>query len=1082
MERCRRPVSSTPSSHIIQLSCRNPNMSQDIESKIHAYVEQQKRLLELELRSEQDENEITNKEEEGRSTRVLRNLQVDYLEVGLMGRTVVHFIPIVESIADKNDSETDGYTKNKKDSLFLLPAHRLTVGDEVEIVTKLSQVKQNEASMSRRNKGGVISVVTDSSISVALFENNASGANKNDKKRTKSSSTSSSGGDDESDLVGAGPLSLVPRSSAEVHKKLIKSLDRLERDGADHVFAGRVIQDIFMGESGTASTFTPTAEMVAFNQNLDSSQTDAIRFALFGKQPISLIHGPPGTGKTTTVAELIRQAIHVHKMRVLVTAPSNVAVDNVLERLVANQSTGCIKKKRGSDNELGEHKIRAVRLGHPARIQPSILRYSLESLVQNADGTEIVKDIRAEMKSHLQVAANPKSRGLERRTAYREIRSLRKEIRQREEKVVESLLANAQVVLCTNVGAASYLLDRFENSSAGKPFDLVIIDEAAQALEVSCFAPMFRGKRVVLAGDHQQLSPTIKSRHSEVQRELSKTLFERVMQRGESVSRMLGIQYRMHRSISDWASKYMYENKLQSHDSVKGRKLSHLPYVFHEDDPSNENNSLLSITKNSTLLLIDTAGCDMHESVNSAGSRYNEGEAEIVLKHVKNLIHIGMKPQDIAVITPYNGQVEILRRLLLEDYPKLEIRSVDGFQGGEREAVVLSLVRSSDRGKNGIGFLKDKRRLNVAVTRAKRQVAVICDSETVSQNMFLKDLVNWMEDNGDVHSAMEYIDEEKVILKEALPSSVLQIIDAVVESTAQEDVSSASADTIQGETENDENEKTTQHDHDMIQYGLTADEVSSAKQDLAERITIFAEISDDGEEMALYIPASHDIIQHLNVVCSKCWLDLRLGQRHGKGYQAIIIKDGTAHEAKVSNNEVEIITEKISKDIDEYAVHKQNITESVSDEKTKRNVDIQDKGGSASMNSLLSSLAKERAARRLTTEPTSQGATKIKKKTKSKKGKKLGGARPDSKAKSKQDDGMEGLDDLAFLDAQIEKVQTSHGRKIDAGGSNYKTIVNGILLMKPKPQDKKRDERAANALSSKLKQAQQSRAAKTKKK
>ena len=206
--------------------------------------------------------------------------------------------------------------------------------------------------------------------------------------------------------------------------------------------------------------------------NLDESQTDAIQFALHGQQPVSLIHGPPGTGKTTTVAELIQQAVHVHKMRVLVTAPSNVAVDNVLERLVANQDAA--SASASTKHKDGQNKrIRAVRLGHPARIQPSILRYSLESLVQNADGTEIVNDIRSEMKAHLRVASNPKSRPLDKRTAYREMKLLRKELRQREGKVVESLLADAQVVLTTNVGAASHVLDKFENSSAGagKPFD-----------------------------------------------------------------------------------------------------------------------------------------------------------------------------------------------------------------------------------------------------------------------------------------------------------------------------------------------------------------------------------------------------------------------------------------------------------------------------------------------------------------------------------------------------------------------------------------------------------------------------------
>lgn len=201
------------------------------------------------------------------------------------------------------------------------------------------------------------------------------------------------------------------------------------------------------------------------------------------------------------MAELIHQAVHVHNLRVLITAPSNVAVDNVLERLVLpkdktiNDHGKKNRRKRGknsnnttsttSNTNMEVTKIRAVRLGHPARIQPSILKYSLEALVQNADGTEIVSDIRSELQSYLKVVSNPKSKGMEKRTAYKEMKLLRKEIRQREEKVVHGLIANAQVVLATNVGASSFLLNKYEKSSMGRPFDLVIIDEAAQALEVS---------------------------------------------------------------------------------------------------------------------------------------------------------------------------------------------------------------------------------------------------------------------------------------------------------------------------------------------------------------------------------------------------------------------------------------------------------------------------------------------------------------------------------------------------------------------------------------------------------------------
>lgn len=191
----------------------------------------------------------------------------------------------------------------------------------------------------------------------------------------------------------------------------------------------------------------------------------------------------------------------MHKLRVLVTAPSNVAVDNVLERLVSSKNKPNIINNNSSDKQQSTKrsskrrdkkdssamKIRAVRIGHPARIQPSILSYSLEALVQNDHGTEIISGIRKEMQDHLQILSNPKSKGGDKRVAYKEMKLLRKEIRQREEKVVQTLITSAQVVLTTNVGAASYILDKYEKSPSAKPFDLVIIDEAAQALEVSWY-------------------------------------------------------------------------------------------------------------------------------------------------------------------------------------------------------------------------------------------------------------------------------------------------------------------------------------------------------------------------------------------------------------------------------------------------------------------------------------------------------------------------------------------------------------------------------------------------------------------
>jgi len=252
---------------------------------------------------------------------------------------------------------------------------------------------------------------------------------------------------------------------------------------------------------------------------LDVSQSDAVAFALHPERTVALIHGPPGTGKTTTLVELIQQAVYHHRMKVLVTAPSNVAVDNILERLMAELPEG------GKDETCRRPALRTVRLGHPARIKPSILSHSLEALVQSSDGTEIVQDVRKELESYLKVMSRYNSRGsksssssrrqgkakeqrpkigLDKRVAYREIKELRKEVRIREEKVVQGLIMSAQVVLATTVGANNRVLNqithpRHGNNDTSPGFDLVVIDEAAQALEASCWIPILRGKKSCLS-------------------------------------------------------------------------------------------------------------------------------------------------------------------------------------------------------------------------------------------------------------------------------------------------------------------------------------------------------------------------------------------------------------------------------------------------------------------------------------------------------------------------------------------------------------------------------------------------------
>ena len=311
------------------------------------------------------------------------------------------------------------------------------------------------------------------------------------------------------------------------------------------------------------------------------------------------------------------------------------------------------------------------------------------------------------------------------------VKELRKEIRTRERKVVGQVVAGCNVVLATNVGAAS------ARKLSDEVFDLVVIDEAAQAIEASCWLPILYGRRLVLAGDHYQLPPTVKS---DAAKDLSVTLFDRVSKLHPSLVRMLDVQYRSNHAIMDFSSKEFYGSKLRSHDSVRERKLI-LPGATETDDPFT-----------ATLIMVDTSGYDLHERVEddedaSNGSKLNEGEAEIVEEHVKALVDRGLQPSEIAVITPYNGQVHLLRSKMLDTYSTLEIRSVDGFQGREKEVVVLSLVRSNDKGE--IGFLADARRLNVAITRARSQVCLICDSSTLSNsnNSFLKRMVDYFEEH-----------------------------------------------------------------------------------------------------------------------------------------------------------------------------------------------------------------------------------------------------------------------------------------------------------------------------------------------
>ena len=486
--------------------------------------------------------------------------------------------------------------------------------------------------------------------------------------------------------------------------------------------------------------------------NLNESQKSAIKFALVSPE-IALIHGPPGTGKTHTLIELIIQMLrperrqpHGKPTKLLVCGPSNISVDNIVER-------------------LAPHKVPMVRLGHPARLLPSVLNHSLDILTKTSDAAALVQDIRNELDAK-QASISKTRSGRERKAIYQDMRELRREFRDRERRCVDELVQNSSVVLATLHGAGGYQL---KNSD----FDVVIIDEASQALEAQCWIPLLSAKKAVLAGDHLQLPPTIKSltskpgearkSRSDGQSDISKsridvqsatletTLFDRLLKlHGPSIKRMLTTQYRMHEAIMAFPSEALYDSELRAADSVRTRLLKDLDYGIEETEDTSV-----------PLVFFDTQGGDFPEKAEdedmgsrkkkslTAESKSNENEAGVVRKHVRALTGAGVKAEHIAVITPYNAQLSMLSTMLKEAYAGIELGSVDGFQGREKEAVILSLVRSNN--EHEVGFLGERRRLNVAMARPRRHLCIVGDSETISKgSKFLKSWMQHLEECADL--------------------------------------------------------------------------------------------------------------------------------------------------------------------------------------------------------------------------------------------------------------------------------------------------------------------------------------------
>ncbi|GAV70650.1 AAA_11 domain-containing protein/AAA_12 domain-containing protein [Cephalotus follicularis] len=456
--------------------------------------------------------------------------------------------------------------------------------------------------------------------------------------------------------------------------------------------------------------------------SFDDSQRRAITLGLNKKRPVLIVQGPPGTGKTGLLKELVVLSVQQGE-RVLVTAPTNAGVDNIVEKL---SKTG----------------LKIVRVGNPARISPAVASKSLSEIVNSKfesfraeferKKTDLRKDLRHCLKDDSLAAG-----------IRQLLKQLGKTLKKKEKEIVKEVLAGAQVVLATNTGAADPLIRRLDT------FDLVVIDEAAQAIEPSCWIPILQGKRCILAGDQCQLAPVILSR-SALEGGLGVSLLERAATLHEGVlATILTTQYRMNDAIACWASKEMYGGLLKSSPTVASHLLIDSPFV----KPT-------WITQCS-LLLLDTrmpygslsVGCEEHLDPAGTGSFYNEGEADIVVQHVFFLVYAGVSPTAIAVQSPYVAQVQLLRDRLdeLPEAAGVEVATIDSFQGREADAVIISMVRSNTLG--AVGFLGDSRRMNVAITRARKHIAVVCDSSTICHNTFLARLLRYIRYFGRVKHA-----------------------------------------------------------------------------------------------------------------------------------------------------------------------------------------------------------------------------------------------------------------------------------------------------------------------------------------
>ena len=473
------------------------------------------------------------------------------------------------------------------------------------------------------------------------------------------------------------------------YKTMLSALDDVI-NGKGHRLAD--LRDIFAGQKEIRKLTMPPMSFPWLNPTQERAVNEVLR-----AKDVAIVHGPPGTGKTTTLVEAIYETLR-RETQVLVCAQSNMAVDWISEKLV-------------------DHGVPVLRIGNPSRVNDKMLSFTYE---RRFEAHPDYSELWAIRKNIRQLRENRKGSADNR---HQKIARLRERAAEIEMRINADLFGEARVVACTLVGSANKIL-------VGQKFSTLFIDEAAQALEPACWIAIRRAGRVILAGDHQQLPPTIKC-YDAMRAGLGRTLMERITDNQPDCVTLLGVQYRMNEAIMKFSSDWFYGGKLTSDASVQHRSILdyETPIVWvNSDEPE--------------------------QYVGESHGRINKAEADLLLLHLQGYINkIGIERfieerLDVGIISPYRVQTQYIRQQIRrrEEFRKvrhlISVNTVDGFQGQERDIIMISLVRSNEHGQ--IGFLSDLRRMNVAMTRARMKLIIFGNEATLSHSAFYKKLLEYI--------------------------------------------------------------------------------------------------------------------------------------------------------------------------------------------------------------------------------------------------------------------------------------------------------------------------------------------------